>query len=540
MKLAPPMLPPNWQEQTGSDGSTRVLMHRGNQGCGQALAWTSPFLCLLLLFSCGGFWAYGAMAWLAATVLALVWLIPTVWLLGATETWTVSASRFGLRVALTRFLTHQQVWRSSFLRVTGPEEGRWELLAAGDGENRSLFRTNDREEVLGLASFISEKTGWAIVYDQVGPVFHQTLDHVLRLRSTPRLRLLVESRTLLTPMARIPGKRRRALLLEMLRESEAEAPLLEGALRDPDVAVRMAAVDLLGALEDRSALPAIRTLLVDREPEVRWRAAAVLGQLRDTSAVQPLCEALRQVSALQPVAARALGLIGAPEAGPALLTLLRTMRERPGAATWEETALALGAIGCREAVPDLCAALSDPVFQFRGAAAQALGQIGDPQATPALCRALGDPEHRVAAHAAGALGRNRDPEALAALQQAASSPNPEVRVEVIRALTEFGGDDAIDVLTRALEDAAEDVRIGAARGLGAIAERSPVARLRLRSALPVLRRLAAPLTPERHDVKQACRSALQQIEASTEAIKGLPVPAEPAAPSADTLPRPAD
>ena len=473
-------------------------------------------------------------------MIASIWLIPTLWLLGAKETWDLSAGRFELRVALSRFLTHQPVWRSGFVQVAGPDEGRYEVRAGGEGENRPLFRTDRLEEALGLAAFISEKTGWAIHYEQVGPVFHQTLDHVLRLRSTPRLRLLVENRALLPHMARVQGKRRRARLLEMLRESQAEVPLLEDALRDPDAAVRMAAVDLLVALEDLSALPAIQRLLVDREPEVRWSAAAALGQLRDASAVPSLCEALRQVSALQPVAARALGLIGAPEAGPALLTLLRTMRERPGAATWEEAALALGAIGCRDAVPDLCAALSDPVFQFRGAAAQALGQIGDPQATPALCRALGDPERRVAVRAAGALGRNRDPEALAALQQAASSPNPEVRVEVIQALTEFGGDEAIDVLTRALEDAADIVKLAAARGLGTIAERSPVARLRLRGAVPILKRLSAPLTPESSEVKQVCRSALQQIEASTEAIKGLPVPAEPAAPSADTLPRPVD
>jgi HEAT repeat protein len=178
------------------------------------------------------------------------------------------------------------------------------------------------------------------------------------------------------------------------------------------------------------------------------------------------------------------------------------------------------------------------IHQVREAAADSLGQLGDAEAVPALCRSLYDPAGHVAARAAAALGRIRDESAAPALCGVMITGVAATRAEAAGALARIGSDQATQALCRALEDPEGNVRLEAAAGLGGIASSSTHPPIQLRAAVPTLKRLSAPLSTERADIKRACKDALQRIETRTAHIKGLPLPAESAAPSPDTLPRP--
>lgn len=139
----------------------------------------------------------------------------------------------------------------------------------------------------------------------------------------------------------------RALGLNFPPRAET-TPALVKALTDEDAAVRKAAADALAAQG-----------VVPTEPETR---------------LQFLCA--RQ---------EWQGLINTGK--PALNCLIPRLRDQR-----EEIRLAvvktLGKIGAREAVKELCIALSDSSREVRKAAANALAAIGDPQAAPALKSAI--------------------------------------------------------------------------------------------------------------------------------------------------------
>jgi HEAT repeat protein len=170
----------------------------------------------------------------------------------------------------------------------------------------------------------------------------------------------------------------------------------------------------------------------------------------------------------------------------------------------------------------------------------ALGRIGDRRAAPELCHLLHpgartDPECR--AEAANALGRIGGQEAVPTLLEALTDAYPAVRVCAAAALGHLGAADAIQGLCRALEDPEPGVLQAAAVSLGSLAERPESSPIHLRAAVPALTRLGSPLSTEHGAVKHACRDALRRIEARTASVKGLPLPAQPAATDPLTLPR---
>lgn len=78
----------------------------------------------------------------------------------------------------------------------------------------------------------------------------------------------------------------RARAARALGESQREAAIraLVDALRDPDEAVRLAAVDALGRMRGsaREAVPALERALADQAPAVRAAAARALDRIRAT------------------------------------------------------------------------------------------------------------------------------------------------------------------------------------------------------------------------------------------------------------------
>src|SRR6266481_5865869 len=167
-------------------------------------------------------------------------------------------------------------------------------------------------------------------------------------------------------------------------------------LDDRDAKVRVQAVQQLRKLKAKQAAREVAALLKD--PLVKEDAALALEDLGGRGQVDALLDAVdTTVGAGSDAAARAanrtnariaeaLGNIGDPRAGPALLRLARATDDTVRLAAVE----ALGNVKATEAIPELSHIVDDaaapPLLIKR--AIVALGQIGDPAAIPALTHGL--------------------------------------------------------------------------------------------------------------------------------------------------------
>ena len=115
------------------------------------------------------------------------------------------------------------------------------------------------------------------------------------------------------------------------------------------------------------------------------------------------------------IAAHVIGRTASHDVVPQLLAVLRL----PGV-SWrrQHCATALGLLGAPEAAPALIGCLEDDASIVRGSAATALGRMGTQDALPALIECLKDDASNVRGSAATALGRIGSGEAIAGLMEA--------------------------------------------------------------------------------------------------------------------------
>ena len=152
-------------------------------------------------------------------------------------------------------------------------------------------------------------------------------------------------------------------LLAVLKDTTRSAP------------ARIKAMALLGRADEERLRAAQIEALSDKDPAVRVHCAGVLAAEKVAKALEPL---LRLLKAADPnvrrMAANALGSLGNPRAGDALMALLETEQEdavRIAAAT------ALGTMAEKRAVRKLLAMASEMGAPAQAAAVRALAAIGD-------------------------------------------------------------------------------------------------------------------------------------------------------------------
>lgn len=232
---------------------------------------------------------------------------------------------------------------------------------------------------------------------------------------------------------------------------------LRAALRDPDLSVRLAAVEELShrTSSSQDAIDALVEALADPAPLPRRFAAGGLAEVKSPST--PMLLALAKLlgdTELEPrdSAARSLAALAprAPaEAVKDLATLLAAAagdKEESVRAHVVEALGALGAAGVHlvpAVKPALDRALTDPSAEVRGAAAAAIGQLaaaGVPGTIPLLTKALADPVHDVRKQAVVALEKIGPPAAPAARALARQLRGKEIylRVFAADALTAIG------------------------------------------------------------------------------------------------------
>jgi len=185
------------------------------------------------------------------------------------------------------------------------------------------------------------------------------------------------------------------------------------SLADPQA--RREAIGLLQhfAAFDPSARQAIRSMLDDQDASVRREAVQAIGRIGDR-------EALPRVSSL--LSDDDAGVRG--EAADAIKDLL--------------TGLPAGSPEFRAGFEALAARATDPDARVREEAADSIGDLGTEIATPILLRLLDDPEDDVRDEAITALGRSGDPSVvphLRRLYEAGPSPN---RLHIAIAMSRLG------------------------------------------------------------------------------------------------------
>jgi HEAT repeat protein len=211
---------------------------------------------------------------------------------------------------------------------------------------------------------------------------------------------------------------------------------------------------------DPEARLAMRQLLNDPNSRVRLEALQALGEVRDKEAVPRMTEMLADNDpAIRRQAIRSLSECEAGEAAPSIAAQLGDTDAR----VREEAADALGELKSPAAVEGLIAALGDATQDVRGEAIASLGEIGAKSAVPAL-RALYEqdpgPHARRLILALRALGDEqpfrREVERLS--QQALGGEDEKRRLEAMEDLARLAGRESREVFTRALEDPSPQIR----------------------------------------------------------------------------------
>ncbi len=314
---------------------------------------------------------------------------------------------------------------------------------------------------------------------------------------TPAARTAVE-RTLADPDSAV-----KLMALEVLGSKEAgpSLPAIAGALEDSAAPVRLAAVRLLADSGDRRAALPLLGRIADADRGIRREAIAGLGALADHQVLPALLRLLdAPADDIRRAAIDALAALASPAAVPGLVT---QARRRPIDQVARHAQWALGEIATPEAIAALVSLLRQPPVtdETREAlvhaggkalpalvaelaadggavavAASLLGRLGERKAVAPLMAVLArrDQALRPAIRALGAL---RAPEAAEILVPLAADPATEIRRLTLDALLAIGDARTAIVLDRALEDPDAGVRLRATALTGRLGARDQIARV---------------------------------------------------------------
>ena len=214
-----------------------------------------------------------------------------------------------------------------------------------------------------------------------------------------------------------------------------------------------------------TAVPALLSVIRDSSAAVRYAAVEALGNLQDPRAVDALVQALRTDTdaRVREAAAESLGEIDSPRAVPGLIAALGAERV---AAVRAKIAWALGEIDDARAVDVLSTVVRDNEVEVRRQAVWALGEIGSPAGAPALMVALRDSDVETRKQAVWGLGETKSTDAITAISAATKDADAEVRKQAVEALGEIEDKRALPALEAATRDAEVEVRRAAIESIG--------------------------------------------------------------------------
>ena len=228
---------------------------------------------------------------------------------------------------------------------------------------------------------------------------------------------------------------------------------------------RAFAAEKLGRIGSAKALPALLSIVRDvrnEDEDVRGAALRAVGRMRDARAVPFLIEALGYPETWLPPR---IGEILVSIGEPAIPWLQAELKESHSEHVRMWVAEILGWLNAASAAPVLMEALSDINPEVRARAAAALGRIRDDRAVHRLLELLiSDPVPFVRVKVSQALGTIGHPAVIDYLITTLKDPEWWVRMRAVEALEKLG-DKAVAALLPALEDEDGEVRKRAAMAL---------------------------------------------------------------------------
>ena len=255
-------------------------------------------------------------------------------------------------------------------------------------------------------------------------------------------------------------------------------PVLRKALKSPQPALRLAAVDALAGFgpDAAPAVPEILALLKDEQGLVSLHAAEALTQI-GAPAVASIVPLLKDAE-YQPLALHMLDQIG-PGATTAVSELVALLKSTSDEMTKRQICLVLAdlKVDAAPALPELQKILMGKMGIDRPAAAYALGSIGTEPALKEIARWSddADPLVRIAVAAAQLRAHPEDrairSAALPKLREALQRPEPNVRRMAAQAAALFGPEaaPALPELLAIVKSDQEDLMVREA-ALGALGE----------------------------------------------------------------------
>jgi HEAT repeat protein len=240
------------------------------------------------------------------------------------------------------------------------------------------------------------------------------------------------------------------------------AEVLRGARKWSE---RTHAAEILGLAGAPDAVPALVSAMNDRfEDATSVKAAATnaLAKLRDPTVIPLL---VSQLVALDEGSSRSVAEALVAFGGLTVLPLLELLGNPSHSLARVWAARILGRIGDSRATEDLISRLHDRDDLLRMAAAEALGALSDARAIQPLIRAmLRDPAPQVRSHAAGAVAKIEGERAIDVLVAALADPDYATRLRALEAFEAIRVEDTSH-LESALRDPNVDVRRRAALAL---------------------------------------------------------------------------
>jgi HEAT repeat protein len=244
-------------------------------------------------------------------------------------------------------------------------------------------------------------------------------------------------------------------------EAKRDVQGLIKALAYKDVAIRIAAANVLAPLRDPLAVEPLVLLLKDGNAGVRRASVEALAARGGARVVEPLLSALQDSdSEVRTHATKAV---------------YRRLMTDPDGETRRTTAAALGRIRAVDAVEPLVKAIMDADEGVRVAAIRALQAIGEVQAVVPLIIVLAHEQVRQKTTGRSSLAVERaasqaldvlcGPRALGQLQTALAHDEADVRETAVKRLAKIAAPEVAESLYAALNDKDPVIRRTAARGL---------------------------------------------------------------------------
>lgn len=278
-------------------------------------------------------------------------------------------------------------------------------------------------------------------------------------------------------------RRAAAISLGQMQAKQAQMALLQ-ALDDQNFYVRRAAINAIGKLGVNDLGPLLLPYLENQDPRIQRTTITALRRLGTAEAIDTLAGmlAVYQTSPNPhdlPLVKSLVIALGDLRAVGAVPVLIQVVRGYVGVRSL--AAAALGQIGDPQAGPALLEVLEDKSISLRLAALKSLGKLHYQEAAPTLHRFLNDPDprlRRVATRALGELGLSEATEAL--LTIAEQDASPLVRPAAVEALAKIGDPSVLPRLLPLVDDTNAYLRAALAYTLHTLGNGSPEAQKALK------------------------------------------------------------